>query len=184
MKNHYSILIRTCWIVLVCCFLVKIFGGNYFEIAVQNEKFIHACEFVDENIWLKMFLGLVFYCFSTYLYLCIVLKEKLLSRKHICMFLPLMVIKVVLSWYYPIIAFVLDFIIAVFIPLFINKNIKYTIICLLFLWSFQIISLLIKNFGIHDFNINIFLIQSIYQIDYYIMMILYYLYTFKNKKED
>lgn len=183
MKNQYGILIRVCWIVLVCCFIVKIFGGNYFEIALNNEKFIAFCYYVDDHIYLKMFLALIMYMFSTSLYLCIVLKEKMLSKKHLLIFVPLMVIKSLLGWYNYWLAFCIDFIIALFIPYFINNDVKHTIVAYIILNVFQLISLGIINIGFGNFNSNFFLIQTIMQIDYYIMLSLYYLYYFKNKKE-
>ena len=182
MKDHYKILIRTSWVVLICCSLIKIFGGNYFEIAVQNEKFISICNYVDNNLWLKKILAAIMYMVSTYTYLCIALKEKHIKLKHSLLLMPLMFTKTFLGWYYPIVAFILDIFILFIIPVIINKKLKWNIISFILLNVFQLISLLTKNFSIDNFNNNLFLVQTIYQIDFYIMLILYYLYTFKKKE--
>ena len=182
MKNKYSTLIYTCWVVLACCFLVKIFGGNLFEIAVQNEKFINACNFVDDHIWVKMILACVTFVFSGYISLCIVMNEKILSRKNVMIFLPIMIIKSFISWYYPIVAFCLDVFTMFILPLLLKVKLKRVIVTFVLVLLFQFISLIIRNIGIKDFNINNTLISLIMQIDYYIMLILYYLHCFKNKE--
>lgn len=41
-----------CWVTLLCFWVIKLFGGNFFEIAVNNENFIKFSELV-ETTWLK-----------------------------------------------------------------------------------------------------------------------------------
>ena len=60
MKDKYKTLITACWIVLLCCFVVKLLGGNWFEIACTNEKFIAFCNMFNN--------GIVYYLINYLLY--------------------------------------------------------------------------------------------------------------------
>ena len=48
-------LIIICWVLLAICFVIKLFGGNFFEIMCTNKTFIKFCDFVD-----KYYICLVF----------------------------------------------------------------------------------------------------------------------------
>ena len=52
-KDKYNRVIKRsiilCWIALAICFIVKIFGGNFFEIVVHNDRFTAVCEFCQKS---------------------------------------------------------------------------------------------------------------------------------------
>lgn len=183
-NDTYGMLIFVSWIVLIACLVIKIFGGNWFELETENSKFIEFCTYVDETMWLKMLLACLMYILSTYPVLCIILNEKKLSIKKSLIFLPLMIIKSIVSWYVVEISYVIDFTITLFIPMFMNKKIKRPIFCVFMVLLFQVITLLFRNIGVgFGFNINnSFLIQVLFQVDYYLMILLFYLYNFKKKE--
>ena len=52
-KDKYNRVIKRsiilCWIALAICFIVKILGGNFFEIVVHNDRFTAVCEFCQKS---------------------------------------------------------------------------------------------------------------------------------------
>ena len=183
-KNTYGMLITLSWILLIVCLIIKLFGGNWFELSSENIKFVEFCLYVDNNLWLKMILACVIYLISGYFILSCILNKKL-DKKLILIFFPLMILKSILNWYLSIIPFVLDLFILIGLTTIINKNIKRSVLSYLFILLLQILTLLTRNlsFGLSEFNFNnTFVEQFLFQIDYYIMIILWYLYTFKRKE--
>lgn len=182
-KNNLKTIIITCWAVLVLCFIIKLFGGNWFELGAENIKFIQFCNFVDNNMWLKMLLSCIIYCISTYYVVCISANVKHLTIKQIAILLPIMIAKSILSWWFYWIAFVLDIIVLLIYPAIISKKFIRSVICFGVVLAFQVISLVIRNIGINNFNENSFLLMFIMQIDYYIMIILFYLHNIQRKEK-
>ena len=37
------------WITLALCFVIKLFGGNFFNIICENENFIAVCNYADNH---------------------------------------------------------------------------------------------------------------------------------------
>lgn len=180
-SNTYGMLIVVSWVVLIACLIIKLFGGNWFELGTENTKFIEFCNFVDNTMWLKISLGSIIYLITTLPVLCCILNRPRLDLKLHLLFIPLMVIKTITSWYILWLSFVLDLLIIIILPLIICrfKNWRKVIIANLLVMAFQLLTIGIRNISI-DFNDgNTFLQQSIYQIDYYIMVLLFYLYNFK-----
>lgn len=180
-NDTYGMLIFVSWIVLIACLVIKIFGGNWFELGTQNSKFIEFCTYVDETMWLKMTLACIISLVSGYVSLCVMLNEKRLSLKNVLIFIPLMIIKSIISWYSSVISFVLDIFIMLGLTTIRNKSFKRSILCFVMISLLQIITILIRNISF-DFNLgNTLIEQSLIQVDYYIMLLLFYLYNFKRK---
>ena len=185
MKDKYKTLIISCWVVLLCCFVVKLLGGNFFEIVCENEKFIRFCKFIDENI-LKYVISFILYIFSGFLYFKAIIKDKLSKIKNLILLISLSVwwvLKLVLTEQQTII-FILDIVYMVLMPIIIKKKIwLFSIISFFLNLAFQLISLLTKNIGIKFVDDSMF-IAIIFNIDYYIMILLFYLYRTKEYKEN
>lgn len=63
-----------------------------------------------------------------------------------------------------------------------NKNFLRNIVCFSLVLGFELITIVLRNLSF-DFNTsNCFLKQVLYQIDYYIMILLFYLYNFRKEK--
>lgn len=181
-NDKYGMLIVVSWVVLIFCLIVKLFGGNWFELGVENEKFVAFCNYVDNTMWLKMALACLIYLFTNYFILCILINRKKLDKKIVALFLPLMITKSIINWYFTTLGLMLDVIILIVLPIVITRKWKRVIFGNLLVMVFQLLTLGIRNLSI-NFNFgNTFLEQSLYQIDYYLMIILFYLYTFKKKK--
>ena len=50
--------ITVAWIALALCFVIKLFGGNLFEIVCHNETFIAICNYADSHLWASYFIGI------------------------------------------------------------------------------------------------------------------------------
>ena len=186
-NNKYGILIIVSWVVLLVCLVIKLIGGNWFELGVENDKFITFCGFVDDHLWLKMILACIIYLASGYPIICIILNKKKLDFKEIICFAPLMIVKSILGWYFSVIAFILDIFILLGLTTIFNKKPLRNIICFLIITLFQLLTIGIRNisFWLGGFNFgNSFIEQLLYQVDYYLMILLFYLYNFKNKQKE
>ena len=181
MKDRYKTLIISCWAVLLCCFVVKLLGGNFFEIVCENEKFIKFCEYCNTGI-MYWVISIIAYTFSgtiTFMAICKTEKPKLLFIICNVLFTIIKLIFINFSQY----MFIVELIYFIIVPIIYNKKFwKRAIIGEILVIIFQVISLIIKNVGIKIIN-NDLLIGLIFSIDYYIMLILYWLYSIKEEKD-
>ncbi len=46
--------INVSWIILIACFVIKAFGGNWFEVMVDNPKVLAAGKYISERAWLAI----------------------------------------------------------------------------------------------------------------------------------
>lgn len=177
-KKQLKTIIITCWALLGICFIIKLFGGNWFELSTENQRFINFCNMVDNTMWLKMILALFLCLFSTYFFICLLLNKEKLNLKEILLFGILTAIKSIVSWYIDWLPIVLDCFILVLIPLILCKfkNWKRIIIVNVLVVCFQFISVIIRNMSFL-FVGNSFIEQTLMQIDYYILLFIYYLYN-------
>jgi hypothetical protein len=182
MKDKYKTLILSCWVVLLCCFVVKLLGGNFFEIVCENEKFIMFCEYCNTGI-MYWVIAYITYAFSTTIYLMAVCKFEKPKWYIILGVLIICTIKAIVNMY-PIIATIIELCFLILTPIVINKNNwKRSIVGYLLVMVFQVVSLLTKNVGIQFIRNDIF-ITLIFSIDYYIMLILYWLYSIKEESYE
>lgn len=159
--------------------MIKIFGGNFFEIVCNNQTYKKICEYADTHLWLDLTIAITssFYCQSMY-NLAILQQYKFKRMQFSITFISIVVscILKIINQYIGLIGDIWNFILLPMI--FIGKkpkeylNILYA---LLLTWAFQILSLLVKNLGLVNVSESYF-IGLIYSIDVYIMCALYYLY--------
>lgn len=181
--DSYGMLITVIWILLIVCLIIKLFGGNWFELGTENEKFMNFCNFVEGKLPLKMFIACIINAVSCYPIYCIILNKKTLNLKEFLIFIPMTAIKSIVSWYNSTISFVIDLFMLLVPTTILNKNFKRTIICFALVNAFQIITILLRNLSF-DFNTSNTVVENyLAQIDYYLMILLFYLYTFKTKNK-
>ena len=186
-RDTYGMLITVSWILLVICLVIKLFGGNWFELWWDNEKFIAACNYVENNTILKMIVACSFSILTTIPFICIILKRNKLNIKLTILFSLLIAIKSILNWYISGISYIFDFVTLILLPLIINKfkNLKIVLFGNVLVFIFQLITITLRNlsYGFGNFNMgNTVIEQILYQIDYILMIMLFYFYYFKNKK--
>lgn len=179
------------WIALAICFVIKLFGGNLFEVVCKNETFIAVCEYCDNNWWARYIIGLTNTLLSTYLFVMAVVQDiKLKLWEHILLICTC-VIGVGIKLWSDNIGWVFDIWQMFIMPaIFIGKDFKQywkILLGVALLLVFQVISLFIKNLAIHTAtSINGLVVSLIYSLDITIMLVLYFLYAYfiKIKKEE
>lgn len=176
-----------CWALLIICFIIKIFGGNFFNIISNNERFIQLCKFID-NTWIYYVVGYINYIFAGYIYtFAIVGKTKFEKQTYIIILiiLTLCYLSKSISLYFGMIIdycfYILIFccILCVKNNMTLKKSILRTLVGLLLINLFQVISIFVKNIGIFVIINNNSLIQIIFNIDYFIMLLLYMFYSIR-----
>ena len=173
--------IGLCWFSLIFCMVIKLFGGNYFEIASKNETFVNVCNWIDGN-FIKEIIRFVFLNITFYLYCSSIMRKKLNLKEFIFSHILLIIVQVI-KYSNSNLGFVADCIMLFFVPFMLSRwKFKNSIIGFLLINAFQLISLFTRNISLGILE-NTMLIEIILQVDYYIMLILYYLYSVKLKGE-
>jgi hypothetical protein len=174
------------WATLALCFVVKIFGGNFFEIMCDNPNYKALCEYADTHFWLKYLIAIISSCIcQTFYTLAILRKYKFNILQSIILYPSIMISCWVKLKGYSIGLF-FDFWLTLILPIiFLGRNYKKYIsafVGMVLILAFQIVSLFVKNIGLVNVADSYF-IGLIYSIDIYLMSILYYLYR-NYKKEN
>lgn len=180
-------LIILAWISLLICWVIKIFGGNYFQIMVDNQRFISLCNFIEENAVLNYSIYLSIFLLNRIIIGLTIIRQKSFTKKQWFVIIPVLIIcwipKLFITDMY--LAFAYDLlVICILIPM-ITTRAKLSRCILLFIldFAFQFISVEVKNLSLHQFVTNNFIISIIYSIDKFIMIILSYLYANLLRKE-
>lgn len=179
-KKYLHRVIIVSWVALIICFIIKLFGGNIFEIACTNETFIAICNYADTHLWANYLISAL-YCFvSLYFFtLAIMQKTKYKVWQLIILILTVLggtAIKIWNSTY----GLYFDIWQGILMPIvFLNKEFKKylnIIIGNVLLFAFQAVSMYVKNinFGVLGDSV---LIGVIYSIDVLIMILLYFGYA-------
>ena len=181
------ITIILCWIALNAFWCLKLFGGNWFEIMVENENFIKFSDMV-QNSWLKYLVSLFTVFVANFLAIGAISQKFFAKGKELIIDLILILsiwfVSIFLDFLYmPMWYGMLVLIIYGFVY---HKDIKrvFGIVCVGLQMIFSTISMLIRNIELSI--LSTYLIAWILSIDIYIMFGLYYLYSnlIKLKKEN
>lgn len=180
-KRYLKRVIIVCWLALIICSCIKLFGGNLFEIVCENENFIKVCEYADNHLWADILIsGSV--CFVQLYFLILAMCQKIRYNKtELIIFSATVITGTILkilapSW----LGVVFDFWQVIFMPsVFLWKDKKRWInivIANFLLVAFQMLSLITKNLSLSVLGDSI-LEGAIYSIDVMIMIVLYYCYS-------
>ena len=186
-KKPLLVAIISCWVILLLCFIVKLFGGEYFNILIVNERAIAIGNYIDTNLWLQNIIAFITSLLSISLINLAVLKQKLFTLKQfiIVLVVTLIVLGVkIVGDYIPlftIIGAVLDIIPYGILPLCLPKNIKRSIVGLVLYLLFQVVSIAVKGLSFVNINDENTLVALIFSIDVYIMLALFYMHSMYNK---
>ena len=177
------------WISLALCFVVKIFGGNFFEIMCENPNYKALCGYTDSHFWLKYLIAVISSMFCHSLYILSILQKYKMSLKDFLWTFISILISCFLKLVNQTIGGIFDIWIAFGLPfVLLGKEIPkkwwYVFIAYAITFVFQLLSLIVKNLSIGIIDDSTF-ISLIYMIDVYIMCVIYYLYRNyeKEKKE-
>lgn len=169
-------IIIVCWVALILCFIIKIFGGNYFEIMSNSKNYKKLCDYADTHYWLAFILQFMssFICES--LYLLAIMQKYKFSKIQLVVVIITIAISCPLKTYLPIVGSIFDLWLFIILPMiFIGKSYnKYWQILVAFALTFifQLLSLVTKNLAIKIIDDSTF-ISLIFGIDVYILSILF-----------
>lgn len=180
------------WVVLAVCFIIKILGGNIFNIATTNETFIKVCAFVDNHLWVQNIIAFISNFFIASLINLAVLRQKFFKRKQaifvlicsIIAFCILIIKDYIENEIIDIIGFILSILPLCICPMILSKKPIRSIFAFILYAIFQSVSIIVKGLSISQINDDSTLVGLIFSVDIYIMLILYYLYANKKDKKD
>lgn len=167
--------ITLCWTLLIVCFVVKLFGGNFFAYIGESK----VANYIEQHFWLLTLVQFVFYFIGTYILLLITYKGK---RKviNIISIIVMFIVKVLVFTYIipEEFSYTAEAVGLILLPIILGINWKYAIFVQVEVLLFQVISLFTKNLSIFNFP-DTEITAYMYMIDYYIMLMLSYLYLKK-----
>lgn len=181
-ENYKQIVLKRmiilCWILLLICFVIKIFGGNFFTFIGEND----VANYIINNVYLLTGVQFIFYFIGTYVSLLIVFKDKF-KKLNIIFVIIMFTSKALCNFGYipEYLAMIIELIFLIVLPIIVNpKDWYFPIMFIIEIVIFQYISMFTKNIGLVNFPDNQ-LAGFVFMIDYYIMLFLSYLYLKKEK---
>lgn len=174
-----------CWITLAVCFVVKVFGGNFFEIMCENENYKAICNYADTHFWCKYLICFLSSMLCEVLYILAITQKIKPSKIDWAMIVPSIIVSCFLQLLAGKWSIITDIWIFFLLPcVLLGKEYKKylsVLIAWLLTFLFQVVSLAVKNLAIAPIDGSTF-VSLIYSIDIYIMCGLYYLYRNFNKE--
>ena len=160
--------IALCWVMLVACFLIKLFGGNWFEVVCTNEHFIMVCDFIDNNAIIHQISSFLIYSIPSFFIITassFVPKPTKKQFRIIC-------VGLLVVWFSKFVSInlksVFEILNTISMPIILNigngKTIKqsfkkywyYGFLGYAIIFAFQFLSLFIRNIGITFVNESLF----------------------------
>ena len=174
------------WASLAFCFIIKIFGGNFFEIICENPNYKALCEYADTHFWCKYLIAICSSMICQCLYILAILQEYKFKKWQLIITIISVLIGAYIKYLSSKVGLIFDIWLLIGMPiLFLGKKYKkyWQVLTALFMtFLFQFISLITKNLSINIVGKNTF-ITLIYGIDIYLMCFLYYIYRNYNKEK-
>lgn len=179
-KKFLQRIIIVCWIALVVCFIIKLFGGNIFEIMCKNETFIKICNYVDKHIWADYLVCIVSTFVSVYFFTLAMVQEWKYKKWQLIVVVATVLVGTAIKMWNSIAGLIFDVWQSIAMPmLFLGKRWKEywkILVANVLLVGFQAISIYIKDTDFGELY-NSTLVGTIYGIDVTIMLVLYYGYS-------
>lgn len=184
-----------CWILLAICFIVKICGGNFFNIVCNNENFIKFCNYCDTS-FIRYVIYFTYFMFESIILLLIIRPNTKVKSKRflfycLCVFIY-WIVKVLqeLNIIKPnfILVNIIPFIVLYGLLALFSKRPLASIIVIIYQFVLVTLSSVIRNISLNGIITESFLISFIFSIDYYILLILTLLYRkvifYKRRNKD
>ena len=188
MKDKYKTLIYSSWAVLIFYCLVKVIFGTDFSLSSSSENFVTISKYIDDHFYLKVMLSCITTLISGYFILCAMTKQKKLLLKDFILYTLLTIVKCVSQWYFNWLGVLLDFVILIGLPILINyrnniKNkVKYVVIGCVLVLLFQVFAIFLTSISYIDIDTLTTLEALLYNLEFYFLVFLYYLYALKGDK--
>lgn len=185
-ERYLKRVIIVCWVALGICFGIKLFGGNLFEIMCNNENFIKVCEYADNHWWAYYLMGATQCFISLYFFGLAIIQKTKYNKWQLISIIFTVIVGSAVKMLSSSLGFIFDIWQVVILPIiFLGKNYKQywkVIVANILLMVFQLASLYIKNVNELILGDSI-LIGTIFSIDIWLMLILYFAYTNILKKD-
>lgn len=177
-KNVIRTAIIVSWVILIACFVIKVLGGNWFEILIDEG----VGSIVDNNIVLSTVIcSLSSYILFNFYYLAICERRNFKLWVHLLLipyFAGITVLKIFVDARYHILIDLLsNFVVPFLLVLKTNRKFFRIIIAFVLNCGFQAVSVMIRNASFTMISQGSLIIELILSIDVTIMLILYYLYS-------
>ena len=178
-KKATTRLLAILWLVLGICFILKIFGGNWFGIYTHNQAFINMCNAIEQNpILIKMY-PFPFYLLSCYFPILIISRDK--PHKWNLYYIIGIFINYIIKILLPLLEYILELVMYAILSIQVSKRPWRALELFIITLIFSLISSITKNIG-YKLDYDNLVISSIYMIDYYIMMAIYCVNTIIRKE--
>ena len=181
------ITIILCWIALIAFWCLKLFGGNWFEIMVENENFIKFSDLV-QNSWIYYLFNLTTTFIANFFIYCAI-SESFYLKGYKLLFYILSSISMWAIVHFTHIDFLIMFygyVLIILYSVIVQKSWKklYGVLAISLEFVFTTITLVTRNLELQI--ISNYFIMTILSIDMYTMYALYYLYSnlLRIKKEN
>ena len=167
-----------CWVALALCFLVKICGGNFFAIAVENERFIAVCEYIDSNcVRLIQFIN---YTIMSCIYYCATFRVVKPNKRQLGCIALATALSFLIKMLNMYVGAIFEIVLMILLPVVVAKQKwYYSVLYVVIYYLFGYVSLFVKNIS-NVYLPSYSLLGLIFSLDVYFMLILFMLY---NKKE-
>lgn len=174
-----KITIIICWVSLIGFWLLKIFGGNLFEIMVENENFLKFSELV-QNSWVKYLVSFITIIGGNYLLFGAISQQLYFTKKQLIYVIPMLLSMWIVVNFIPnflSLSYWYGYLILIIFSVITQVGWKKTfgLLAIVLDTLFVLISFLTRNIKV-EFQ-NDYLILMVLIIDLYIMYGLYYLYA-------
>ena len=179
-KKATTRLLAILWLVLGICFVLKMFGGNWFGIYTHNQAFINMCNAIEQSPILIKVYPFPFYLLSCYLAVLTISRDK--PKKNHWIFIIIIGLIYLAKVFNEYIGLIIEIIILYLLySIKVSGKIWRGIETYIIMFLFQIVSLITKNIG-YKLDYDNLVISSIYMIDCYIMMTIYCVNTIIRKE--
>ena len=176
-----------CWVLLAICFVVKICGGNFFNIVCNNENFIKFCNYCDTS-FIKYIIYFMYFMLESSLLLLIIRPDiKIKSKRFLFYYISVSmfwVVKILQEFNIIKPNFVLvnivPFLVLYLILFIFSKRPLMSLLIIIYELLLATLSSIVKNISLTGILSDSALFTYIFYIDYYIVYFLTLFYS-KNK---
>lgn len=181
MKRNLKILIITCWVALCICCILKLIGLDIFTVGTANENLTIVLTFIDKHFVLKVICTCIVSLVLNTLTLLAILQQKFYTKCQMFVFTPLIIGASIVGWYFSTLSLILNIVLCISVIPFLKHRWYRCPLGMLLVLVFQMISILTKNVGDWTLYDSYFLPSILLQIDSFIMVTLFYLYSIRKE---
>jgi hypothetical protein len=181
-KHVLRAMIVLLWAFLIAFSVIKLFFGEWFVAAVENEKILMVGQFIDEHKAVKLLVDTIISTIAMQFYLCSCKQDwRLPAKVYLILILYTFSLNILYLWNASF-ASCVDLAAFVVIPLLIRAKITQTVCVLILHYLGQFAVLFIRSEPIYLASTN-YATQFVIIFDAYVWLVLYYLYSNTDKEK-